>query len=206
MAAPLYKLTEKDQKFVWDPGCTEAFESLKSALTQAPVLAFPNSTDPIIIDTDASGTGLGIVISQVQDGEERVLLYDSLALNRAERNYCVTRRELLAIVTAVKKFHHYVYGRKVKIRTDHQALKWLMSFKYPEGQLARWFQLLGNYDLEIEYRPGKDHGSSDGLSRRPCVDCSHCDRAEKREEVTVTKEAEVVRLCSLVCTADSNDP
>ena len=137
------------------------------------MLAFPSPEDPIIVDCDASGAALGIVVSQMQEGVERVLLFDSVTMDRAERNYCTTHRELLAIETAVKKFHHYFYGRKVLVRTDHSSLTWLMSFKYPEGQLARWLELLGNYDLQIEYRPGKQHGNADGLSRQPCSDCRH---------------------------------
>ena len=205
IASPLYKLTEIDRKFIWDEDCTEAFQELKSSLTHAPILSFPTPDGQIIVDTDASGYGLGIVISQLQEDQEKVLLYDSVALDRAERNYCVTRRELLAIVTAVKKFHHYFYGRSVKIRTDHKSLNWLMSFKYPEGQLARWLELLGNYDINIEYRPGKDHGNSDGLSRRPCSDCKHCARAEKREEENRAKESDIMGVCSLICGDEDSD-
>ena len=205
IASPLYKLTEIDRKFIWDEDCTDAFHEPKSSLTHAPILSFPTPDGQIIVDTDASGYGLGIVISQLQEDQEKVLLYDSVALDRAERNYCVTRRELLAIVTAVKKFHHYFYGRSVKIRTDHKSLNWLMSFKYPEGQLARWLELLGNYDLNIEYRPGKDHGNSDGLSRRPCSDCKHCARAEKREEENRAKESDIMDVCSLICSDEDSD-
>ena len=72
-------------------------------------------------------------------------------LTKAERNYCVTRKELLAVVSAVKRFHHYLYGRQFLVRSDHGALKWLLNFKNPEGQLARWLELLGTYDMHIEH-------------------------------------------------------
>ena len=74
-----------------------------------------------------------------------------------ERNYCVTRRELLAIVGGVRHFHNYLYGRKFLVHTDHGALRWLVGFKDLEGQLARWLEILGTYDYEVVYRPGSRH-------------------------------------------------
>lgn len=183
IAKPLYHLTEKKVKFVWSTECENAFIKLKEVLTTPPILAFPQEEGDIILDTDASGVGLGAVISQVQDGHERVLLYHSQVLSHAERQYCVTRRELLAIVEAVEKFHHYIYGRNVLVRTDHGSLTWLLNFKHPEGQMARWFQTLGEYDLTIKYREGKSHGNADGMSRRPCGQCKYCERQEERERI-----------------------
>lgn len=87
------------------------------------------------------------------------------------RKYCVTRKELLALVFACKHFRHYLYGHKVKVNTDHSALKWLMSFKDPQGQVARWIEVLSTYDLEITHRPGVRHGNADSLSRYPCRQC-----------------------------------
>ena len=84
---------------------------MKQLLTEAPVLGYPTMEDPFVIDTDASLTGVGAVLSQVQDGQERVLCYYSHRLSKAEHNYCVTRRELLAVVRATRRFHPYLYGR-----------------------------------------------------------------------------------------------
>ena len=120
------------------------------------------------MDTDASNFGIGAVLSQKQNGVERVVEYYSKTLSRSERNYCVTRRELLAIVKGVKHFHHYLYGCKFLIRTDHGSLTWLFNFKEPEGQIARWLQLLSTYDFTIQHRPGSSHKNADALSRRPC--------------------------------------
>ncbi|KAK3749616.1 hypothetical protein QZH41_012954 [Actinostola sp. cb2023] len=184
IARPLYRLTEKGKDFVWTEECDEAFSQLKTALTTAPILAYPSTEDPFILDTDASNFGLGVVLSQVQEGEEKVIAYYSSTLSKAERNYCVTRRELLAIVSAVKRFHHYLYGRPFLIRTDHGALRWLLNFKNPEGQLARWLELLGTYDMKIEHRSGSKHANADALSRRPCEDCKYCDRVELKEGST----------------------
>ena len=119
-----------------------------------------------ILDTDESNFAIGGVLSQVQDGEERVIAYGSKSLKKPERNYCVTRREHLAIVVFLEKCKHYV-GGQVKVRTDHGSLRWLFKFKSknPEGPLARWWEFLSNFDLELEYRPGRCHQNADGLSR-----------------------------------------
>lgn len=85
----------------------------------------------------------------------------------------MTRRELLAVVEGIKHFHHYLYGQHFSVRTDHGALNWLMQFKNPEGQMARWLEVLSVYDFSISHRPGKSHGNADGLSRRPCGECQY---------------------------------
>ena len=138
---PLHKLTEEGREFMWSSDCEDFFTSMKAALTTTPVLAFPTPSDPFILDTDASNTGTGAVLSQVQDGQEKVIAYHSRTLSKSEQNYCVTRKELLAVAMAVKTYHHYLCGRRFLIRTDHWALKWLFKFKNPEGQLARWLEL-----------------------------------------------------------------
>ncbi len=145
IAKPLHQLTEKNRKFEWTEECEEAFYLLKTKLMSAPILAYPNSSDPYILDTDASQFGVGAVLSQLQQGEEKVVAYYSRTLTKPERRYCVTRKELLAIVQGVKQFHHYIYGTEFTVRTDHNALKWLMRFKYPSGQTARWLEVLGTY-------------------------------------------------------------
>ena len=129
--------------------------------------------------------GIGAVLSQIQDGKETPLEYFSKVLHKPERNYCVTRRELLAMVKSISHFHHYLYGRHFLLRTDHAALRWLLNFKNPEGQIARWIQHLQEYDLEIQHRPGRLHGNADALSRRPCEpSCYHCERHEVKDDGT----------------------
>lgn len=196
MARPLHQLTEKGHIFQWTPDCENSFCSLKGALTSPPILGYPSEPETFILDTDASGQGIGAVLSQEQDGIERVIAFFSRALTRTERQYCVTRRELLAIVKAVKHFHHYLYGRRFVVRTDHGSLRWLLRFKNPEGQMARWLQVLFTYDFEIEHRPGKQHGNADGLSRRPCQECRYCERQEVKEEVG-QHDCEGHRMCAI---------
>ena len=111
IAGPLYKLTEKQTVFAWTEQCNDAFDELKRRLTTAPVLAYPIALGRFTLDTDASERGIGAVLSQEQNGQERVVAYFSRSLNRRERNYCVTRKELLAVVKATEKFHYYLYGQ-----------------------------------------------------------------------------------------------
>ena len=184
IARPLYQVTTQ-KLFSWSTEAETAFLTLKQALTSAPILGYPRPEGQLILDTDASNFAVGAVLSQVQDGEERVLAYYSQVLNQQERNYCVTRRELLAVVKAVSHFHHYLYGHHFHTRTDHAALRWLFSFRHPEGQLARWLERLQEYDFTIQYRPGIAHTNADAMSRRPCVHnpCKGCDRVESKENL-----------------------
>ncbi|CAC5369319.1 unnamed protein product [Mytilus coruscus] len=178
---PLHQLTEKCKKFEWTEACNCSFEHLKKLLISAPILGYPINDGGFILDTDASNVGMGAVLSQIQDGEERVIGYFSKTFSKSERNYCVTRKELLTIVSAVKNFHHYLYGRSFTVRTDHGSLRWLVNFKNPEGQLARWLETLGAYNFQIIHRPGRIHSNADALSRRPCPDdCSYCSKVEDK--------------------------
>ena len=111
---------------------------MKQLLTEAPILGYPVTDGIFVLDCDASGTGIGAVLSQFQEGDERVISYASKILSRAQRNYCVTRRELLAVVVFVKLFHHYLYGRTFLLRTDHAALIWLLRNKFPILSSLKW--------------------------------------------------------------------
>lgn len=180
IAKPLTRLTEENRRFDWNHECEEAFDNLKKALTSAPILSYPRLDGQFILDTDASNTAIGGVLSQRQEGQEKVIGYFSKVLSKAERNYCVTRRELLAVVKAAEHFYKYLYGRSFLLRTDHAALKWLVNFKNPEGLIARWIERLQEYQFDIEHRAGMVHRNADALSRRPCPeDCPHCFRAEE---------------------------
>ena len=102
---------------------------------------------------------------------------------------------------AVKHFHPYLYGRSFILRTDHAALRWLFSFRLPEGQIARWLENLQQYDFQIEHRPGRNHGNANALSRQPCgpTSCKHCDQMEnseksQREAENVSNEPRALEL------------
>ena len=126
----------------------------------------PDSSKTFILDTDASNHRLGAVLSQIHDGKERVVCFDSRLLSKEERNYCVTWRELLAVVVFTNKFRPYLLGRPFHLRTDHGSLLWLHNFKEPEGQLARWIEKLQEFNYEMGHREGRCHSNS--LSRISC--------------------------------------
>ena len=127
------------------------------------------------MDCDASGEGLGAVLSQCNNGIERPVAYASRRLTKSERRYCATRREMLALVWSAQHFQSYLLGRSFLARTDHHALKWLQSFKESEGQVARWLELLSRFDFIVSHRAGQKHGNADALSRRPCSQCGEGD-------------------------------
>ncbi|GBM42712.1 Retrovirus-related Pol polyprotein from transposon 297 [Araneus ventricosus] len=129
--------------------CEKSFNSLKQALTSTPILTYPRIDKDFILDTAASNEGIGALLSQNIGNEERVIAYFSKSLGKPERNYCAIRKELLATVKSIEHFHHYLYGRKFLLRTDHASLRWLLNFNEPEGQIARWIQRFQEYDFEI---------------------------------------------------------
>ncbi len=168
IAAPLTNLTRKGVPFHWSSDCQAAFDLLKKRLTEAPILAYPSSdpNDEFILDTDSSDVAMGAVLSQVQNGVERVICYGSKTLSKSQRCYCATYKELLALVTFMKYYRHYIYGVKVRVRTDHNSLKWLMQWNNAEGLVGRWIMDIQHFNLSIEHRAGRSHQNADALSRK----------------------------------------
>ena len=149
-------------------------------------MAFPYPELPRILDTDASDAGA--VLSQKVDGVECPIAFFSRIMNSTQRNYCTTRRELLAVRCPLQHFRHYLLGAKVILRTDHHSLKWLRTFKSPEGILARWVETLAEFDLEIEHRPGCLHSNVDGVSRPFCKQCE----AKNRNDIGLMNSKELM--------------
>ena len=178
IATPLVYLTGKDVPFVWDTSCSAAFQTLRASLIDAPILAFPTETGQYILDTDASNFGLGGVLSQIQNDQERVVAYCSRALRPSQRRNCTTKREMLAVVAMCIQFRSYLRGARFTLRTDHKSLVWLHRFKDTEGMLSRWLHSLQQFQFSIIHRPGKDHGNADGLSRAPSSPCRQCTRPD----------------------------
>jgi transposase InsO family protein len=182
IAKPLTILTGKNMKWTWDEEANVAFRSLKRSLINSPILAYPNPKIQYVLDTDASAVGVGAVLSQIQEGKERAVAYYSKTLSPAERNYCVTRRELLAVVKAMKHFRPYLYGQKFRLRSDHASLRWLCRRQEPSAQVARWLEILAEFQYQLEHRPGNKHGNADALSRREeCDKCKQCVSIERRD-------------------------
>lgn len=127
IAAPLNNLTRKNTVFHWDDNCQQAFDTLKTALTEAPILAYPDFTIPFDLYVDASDEGIGMVLGQQQHGKEVVIAYAGRSLNSAEKNYSVTEREALSVVDGIKYFQSYLYGRKFTVHTDHICYPFVYS-------------------------------------------------------------------------------
>ncbi|KAK8648813.1 hypothetical protein V6N13_129555 [Hibiscus sabdariffa] len=156
----------KGVKYECSDARQQAFEKLKEALTNAPVLIQPVSGKEFVVYSDASYVGLGCVLMQ----EGRVVAYASRQLKTHEKNYPIHDIELAAVVFALKIWRHYLYGERCIVYTDHKSLKYLMTQKELNLRQCRWLELLKDYDLSIEYHPGRANVVADALSRKVAVE------------------------------------
>ncbi|KAG8501050.1 hypothetical protein CXB51_003158 [Gossypium anomalum] len=156
------KLLQKDVKFEWMEKCQKSFDQLKTYLTEAPILVQPESGKEFVIYSDASLLGLGCVLMQ----EGRVVAYASRQLKPHEKNYPTHDLELAAIVFALKIWRHYLFGEKCHVFSDHKSLKYLMTQRDLNLRQRRWLELLKDYELVIDYHPGKANVVADALSRK----------------------------------------
>ena len=179
------QIDRKRQAIQWNEEQRKAFQDLKEMLSQATILVHPKSQGDFVLDTDASNEGIGAVLSQMQDGQERVEAYGSKMLMKTEHNYCITRRELLAVIHFVTQFKHFPLGQKFLFRTDNSSVRYWMriySDSYdPQGQIARWLVKLAVFDFEIKHRMGKQHSNADGMLRCPLLRCAQCEIIETYE-------------------------
>jgi len=165
IAIPLTNLLKKDTPFSWGEEEEEAFRSLKVALTTAPVLRIIDPSLPFTLETDASDQAIGAVLSQEEDGEIRPTAFTSRKLSPAETRYPIHEKELLAIIHALRHWRHYLLDSKIKVYTDHHSLKFFQKQATVSQRQARWLDILGEYDLDIIYKPGKSNVVADALSR-----------------------------------------
>jgi transposase InsO family protein len=166
IAQPLYELTQRGTDFLWGQKQSKAFDDLRESLTTCPVLQFPNSHWKFCVATDASNTGLGATLSQIDEsGSEYVVAYLSRSLTLAERNLSTIEKECLAIVWTLSKWRHYLLGRHFTILCDHKPLQWLKSMKDNNGKLSRWAMKLAEYDFSIKHISGAQNNVPDALSR-----------------------------------------
>lgn len=165
IVAPLTRLTQKKVKFNWAQDSELAFNTIKDHLVSAPILTCPDFSRPFILQTDASAYGIGAVLTQRFDDEERVICFLSRSLTKQERVFSTTERECLSVIYAVEKLRHYLEGTHFTVITDHASLIWLNRLKDPTGRLARWALRLQPFDFTIVHRKGKENVVPDFLSR-----------------------------------------
>jgi hypothetical protein len=158
---PLYDLLKK-VPFLWTETQEAAFCTLKQALISAPVLALPNFSQPFVLETNASGSGLGAVL--MQDG--KALAYFSVALGPKNTALSTYEKEALAVLEAVKRWRHYFLGNKLIIRSDQQSLKYITDQRIAEGIQHKLMLKLLEFDFTVEYKKGRDNTAADALSRR----------------------------------------
>ena len=176
IAAPLAELFKqegddkrKNRPIIWNMACQTAFERLKQALTNAPLLHQPDPTKPYTIETDASDFAIGYALMQQGDDElMHPIAFDGRKLRGAELKYPTHEKELLAIKEALVKFRHYIENNyTTTILTDHESLRYMNTVTRPSKRLARWIDEFQGYDLDIRYRRGREAIVPDALSRRP---------------------------------------
>ena len=161
--APLRNLMKKDVEFIWDTPQINAFKKIKQLIAESAALTYYDVNKPVTLQVDASKDGLGGCLLQ----EGKPVAYASASLTDTQTRYSQIEKEMLAVVFATKKFHHYIYGKKTKIHTDHKPLESI--FKKPlckaPPRLSRMLLTLRKYKLELIWKPGKEMHIADALSR-----------------------------------------
>jgi hypothetical protein len=133
---PLNKLLKKGIAYQWTTEQDRALNTLKECLVTSPILIFPNFDKQFILFTDASISGLGAILSQLDERNQEHVIAHRRTLSKAEKNYAITELECLAVIWAIKHFHAYIYGQRFKLITDHSALKHLFNTVIPTGRTA----------------------------------------------------------------------
>ena len=206
VAAPLYALEKKGEKWRWEGPEQTAFENTKKLLMSAPVLQHFKPAEQLVLTVDASPYGLGAVLSHPEPGGDRPIAFASRTLSAAEKNYSQLDKEACAVLFGVTKFHQFVYGRPFVIKTDHKPLLGLLSpdKALPQSvspRLLRWRLQLGGYQYQLRYEAGRNIGNADGLSRLPLADTPSevhvpADVTHMMEEVAEVVELRQVRSCT----------
>jgi hypothetical protein len=142
LAGPLFELTKKDVAFVWDMRCEQAYQALKAALVDAPVLTRPNFKQTFWLDVDWSTKGVRAILSQKEGKFERVIAYASKSLIKAQRKFHLMEEECYALIWGVMHFRQYLHMKHFILRTDHKPLEWLAIVSDAHGRRGRWVSML----------------------------------------------------------------
>nr|GFC90398.1 reverse transcriptase domain-containing protein [Tanacetum cinerariifolium] len=158
-------LLEKDTPFVFSEDCIQAFQTLKTKLTEAPILIAPNWNLPFELTCNESDFAIGAVLGQRHEKHFWPIHYASKTLTDAESNYSTTEKEMLAVVYAFEKFWSYLIMNKCIVHTDHSALKYLFAKKDAKARLLCWVLLLQEFDFDVIDTKGAKNLAADHLSR-----------------------------------------
>lgn len=164
LTSPIRELLKNNTEWCWLPKHADAFESIKKVITNAPVLRNFDPSKEIVIQTDSSKSGIGCCLMQTR----QPVCFASKGLTDCECRYSQIEKEFLAILFSCKKFHSYIYGRKVKVCTDHKPLVSIMNKDISDIHSTRLQRIklkLLKYDLDVTYIPGKEMHIADALSR-----------------------------------------
>ena len=201
--APLHRLLQKDEHWIWGKEQEWAFRTVREMLFQDRVLTHFNPDLPVVVACDSSSYGLGAVLShRMPDGSERPVAYASRSLTQTEMKFAQIEKEALGLYWGVRKFQPYLEGRRFILITDHKPLKYIMDpgKAVPvttAARLQRWGLILGAFAYQIDYRGSKQHANCDGLSRLPlrqvpeeCFTIPLLRRYQSRKESSEEKHTE----------------
>ena len=167
-AEPLRRLLIKDTPFVWTDEQQRAFCDLKNELCNPPTLGFPDRNKPMRLTLDSCSTGLGCILSNINDdGTETVLHYGARATTKSERAYSATDLELAALLTDIRTFNSYLANTHFEVLSDHISLTYIRNLKFGTSRLVRASIMLSQYDFSIRHLSSKENGASDAISRIP---------------------------------------
>ncbi len=173
VAEPSHRLLDKDARWQWTAAHSNAFEDVKRLLSAETLLTYYEPKRPLILTCDASSYGVGAVLGHLmEDGSEAPISFHSQTMSDTERRYSQIDKEALAIITGIKKFHDFLYGRPFEIRTDHKPLLGLFPPHNPtplmlSPRMHRSSQMLSAYSYSLVYKPGTSIPLADALSRLP---------------------------------------
>jgi hypothetical protein len=188
---PMTRLLKKNTNWSWGPDQAQAFKTLKTAFTTAPVLAYYDYTKKTVVETDASNWASGGVLYQAgEDGKLKPVAFFSAKHSAPECNYEIYDKELLAIVKALEEWRPELQGTEqpFEIITDHKNLQTFMTTKQLNQRQVRWAEFLSQFNFVITYRPGTKATIPDALSRLPGVAPADADdeRLRHRDRVILT--------------------
>lgn len=201
-AKPLRVLLEKDVQWHWDKPQEDAFQRLKQLVTEAPVLQYYNVKKPVVMQTDASKSGVGAALIQ----DDHPVAFGSRALDETQSRYAVIEKELLAVCFACKKFHDYIYAKTVTVETDHKPLVSIMEkpLHMLSQRLQQMRMRLLRYDLKLVYRPGKEMHLADTLSRAYLPETTPDDLYDDSVDINIVQLSE--SLQQKFANATARDP